>query len=308
MEMTSNVSTETEPTPERQGIFLGRLKDFGLGNPDGIPSIYATASNEELERLARDDAEALVDPQSETTFSCGDGRERIGNADGSEPMIRLRRFGGTASNLGVALNADAPVFDHLPANSSFGQMVTRVDTLVGIDRSAHNQGCGSAKGETAHNQAIGENPAIANATKTFLNIPQVAEYLATSYDEVQAERVRVNTVKTADVLEAAGWDGNAYVAGVQEQNPGGVENLRDDPTDRHHGHKESRIKIIIGDKTSSDGDVFTANLKASKIVAERLSGGDEDVYARVIIAELNKMFAVANDLPSPETPVELLIA
>ena len=40
---------EMESTRERMSIVIGRPKDFGIGNPDGIPSPYATSSDEELQ-------------------------------------------------------------------------------------------------------------------------------------------------------------------------------------------------------------------------------------------------------------------
>ncbi len=42
---------EMESTRERMSIVIGRPKDFGIGNPDGIPSPYATSSNEELQQV-----------------------------------------------------------------------------------------------------------------------------------------------------------------------------------------------------------------------------------------------------------------
>lgn len=60
MEITNNHATETEHSPERRGISLGRLEDLGLGNPDGIPSVYADADTAELERVAQADAESLA--------------------------------------------------------------------------------------------------------------------------------------------------------------------------------------------------------------------------------------------------------
>lgn len=55
---------EMEKTREKETFVLGRLRDFGLGNPDGIPSSYADMADEELQRIAERDNESLVDRKS----------------------------------------------------------------------------------------------------------------------------------------------------------------------------------------------------------------------------------------------------
>lgn len=219
----------------------------------------------------------------------------------------MRRVGGSASNLGVALNASAPIFDTLSPDASLGEMIDIADRAVGFKRSAHRGGCGGANGEMEDNEAIAGTPSILAATETFVGIPEVAQYLGTSFDEALAEEVRSNAAATAQLQKDKGWDGQTYVDGVVAENPNGVEELAVDHDDHvFHGHRESRLIVIIGDATFADKDAFVWNLKATKLAAQRLAQGDANAYARLVIADCAKHLAVANRLPSRRTPVELL--
>lgn len=302
-------TTEMEKTRERKAIVIGRPKDLGLGNPEGIPSIYAGASDEELQEIAEYDNAELVAPNDVTCTACIDGRKCLHNADGSEAKIRLRRVGGSASNTGVALNAEAPIVETVNSDAPLKSLVTAIDEYVGY-RSAHLGGCGGANGEVADNRAIYENPAILNAVKVFMEIPEVKEYFGVGYSDELGERVRGKAGVTADFLEAGGWSGQAYTDGVAASDPENVEDLEVDHADeKFHGHKESKITVIIGDLTSTQDDEFVWNLKASKDVADTLAGNrGQEGYHQALIAEIAKHFAVVNRLPSSETPIILQIA
>lgn len=310
--MEKDGMAEKEKNVEVFGTFVARLGDLGLGNPDGIPSVYAGASNEALQEVAEQLQERLVDVQDETALSCIDGRHTNENADHSPAALRYRRVGGSASNYGVALNAGAAVVDTFGEEETIGEHVAKVDALVaektGFERSAHLGGCGGANGELTDDVALYENPAVLNTVKAVMQIPAVAAYLEADWDDDSAEIVRQNAGKTAELLRVKGWEGQAYVDGVAKSNPHGVEDLEVDHDDeKFHGHKENTLTIIIGDKTLEGDDDFVWNLKASKEVAQALSeGGDEDAYVRALIAELGKHVAVANRLPGKDTPVMLL--
>jgi len=299
---------EMEKTRERKAIILGRPRDFGIGNPDGIPSSLADATDEALQAIAEQDNERLVEPNDTSCTACIDGRHCLHNADGSDPKIRMRRVGGSASNFGVALNADAPVIETFDTTAPLGQQISAIDAVIGY-RSAHLGGCGGAGGEIEDHQLIANKPEILAAVKAFMAVPEVREYLGVSYDEALGERVQANAAKTAEYLQRMGWDGTAYVDGVVATDPGNVEDLETDPADHvFHGHKEAKTTIIIGDKTSNQDDEFVWNLKESKSVAGTLAGqrGVEG-YTQALIAELAKHFAVVDRLSSEETPIILQV-
>ena len=182
-------------------------------------------------------------------------------------------MGGSASNHGIALNAEATIARTIPETATLGEQITAIDSYVesgtGFERSAHKGGCGGANGEVADNEAINTNPAILEATRAFMSIPEVESYLGTTYDDDLAKRVRANAGATAELQRAAGWDGQSYVDGVEAEAARSVEDLAVDHDDeKFHGHKENVLEIIISDKTEADDDVFVWNLKASKMVAE----------------------------------------
>jgi len=311
-EQHMTASTEKEKSAEKTGVFIGRLGDLGLGNPEGIPSAYAEASDEELNELAQSQVERLVPVADETALACIDGRHTNRNADGSPATARLRRVGGSAANFGTALNSNSSVLDTFSGDDTFGHRIHLADEFVenatGYERSAHLGGCGGAKGEVKHQRLIAQNPAIMGTVRAIMDIPDVAEYFGVHFDSDLAELVRANAEKTADYLEANSWSGDQYVAGVEEDNARGVEDLEVDHDDHSfHGHKENTLTIIIGDETLDGDDDFVWNLKASMEVAKALSvGRGKDGYIQALIAELAKHAAVADDLPGPGTPVILV--
>lgn len=303
-------SFEMEQTREVMGKFIGRLGDLNLGNPEGIPSAYADYSGEQLNEVAEKNADALVAPTDLSCAACIDGRCTLHNADGSPAEIRLRRVGGSASNFGVALNADASIVGTLDAEAPLGEQIQVIDDFMG-GRSAHEGGCGGANGEVADNELIANDDAIMNAVKVFMELPEVKEYLGVGFDEVLGGRIRENAAKTAEFLKAKGWNGQAYVDGVKAQNPRGVETLEVDHEDeKFHGHKEPSVTIVIGDLTMPlDHDGFVWNLAETKKVAEKLAAQrGEDGYVQALIADIAKHMAVCKRLPSTETPILLIAA
>jgi hypothetical protein len=327
-EYTKDRTFNMEKTLERKVIVVGRLGQLDLGNKKGIPSRYREASAEELQEMADAAARKLLLPTDTKATGCIDGRKKLRNMDGSTPEIRYRRVGGSASNLGVALNAEASFMDTLDPAAPLEEQIEAIDQhvaeLTGFERSAHTGGCGGANGEIDDNEAINTNPAILKATEAFMAIPEVqAFFMAGHEDDFRdpdsselrplfnselAERVRVASGKTAEFLRAKGWVGQKYVDGVTKENPRGVEDLEVDHEDHaYHGHKEGAIFAVIGDETYPEDDDFVWNLKASKEVAEALSGqrGSEG-YVQALIAEVAKHLATSSRLASTETPVAVI--
>jgi hypothetical protein len=303
-------SFEMERTREVMGKFIGRLGDINLGNVEGIPSTYANYNPEQLNEIAEKSAQSLVEPTDLSCAACIDGRCTLHNADGSPAEIRLRRVGGSASNFGVALNAEASVVDTLDSEAPLGEQIQVIDDFMG-ERSAHEGGCGGANGEVADNELIATDPAIMNATKVFMEIPEVKEFFGAGFDETLGSRVRENAAKTAEFLKIKGWDGQKYVDGVKAQNPRGVETLEVDHEDeKFHGHKEPSVTIVIGKKTMPlDHDGFVWNLEETKKVAEKFAGQrGEEGYVQVLIADIAKHMAVCKRLPSIEAPILLVAA
>lgn len=317
-----------EKTLERKVIIVGRLGQLKLGNKEGIPSRYREATPEELQKMAEEKARKLLLPTDIKATGCIDGRKKLRNMDGSSPEVRLRRVGGSASNLGVALNAEASFMDTLDPEAPLEDQIEAIDKhvaeLTGFDRSAHTGGCGGANGEIEDNEAINSNPAILDAAEAFLAIPEVQAFFMADHEEdfrdpetqelrplftsELAERVREASGKTAEFLRAKGWIGQKYVDGVTKENPRGVEDLEVDHDDhKYHGHKEGAILAVLGDETYGEDDDFVWNLKASKKVAEALSGqrGAEG-YAQALIAEVAKHLATSSRLASTETPVAII--
>lgn len=298
---------EREQTRERTGQFVARLGDLGLGNPDGIPSYYADKTPEELDDIAHEQAQMLVKPTDLSCTACIDGRCTLHYADNSPAAIRLRRVGGSASDLGVALNAEASIVDTLDGNAPLEDDILVVERFMG-DPSAHLGGCGGANGEIDDHELIYNTPAILSAVKVFMEIPQVKETLGVGYSDELGARVQANAAKSAAFLREKGWNGQAYVDGVVERNPGGVEVLEVDTEDqKFKGHREPAVAIILGDETmplSYDG--FVWNVLATKQAAEKLAGqrGLEG-YQQAVIADIAKHMAVCKRLPSDKTPIFL---
>jgi len=321
-ERMTDMTKEREHTKERKGRYLGRLYDLHLGNPEGIPSAYADKTDTELQKIAQEMADELRLPTDPSTLSCIDGRNRLKNADGSAPEVRLRRAGGTEPNLAVALMAEAPVTNTLDLAAPIAKQAKTIDDFItgvtGFEQSAHMGGCGKANGEVKDLRAIHENPAVLTAVKYVLEIPEVRAYLVDGYeneihegeslyDETLAGNVREAAGKAAQFFEQAGWDGQQYVDDVTRMNPRGVEELEvDEEDEQFHGHAESAVIIVLGDETVCVNG-FVWNVKATKIIASALAGqrGIEG-YKQALIAEVAEAMAVSDRLPSDKTPVLLL--
>lgn len=300
-DVTNGGDMETKTAGEEyKSVFVGRLADLGLGNPEGIPSRLADATDEQLTTFVEELIQKLKVPDSLGSHSCIDGRRKLGTADGGTPMTLLRRVGGSASNLGVALNGGVISTADMKPDVTIMKFAKQIDNSTGLGRRCHSGGCGGAGGEVADNQAIAEEAKIESATLSFLAIPEVGAYFGHP-DTGLIPEVRNNARGTASFLESKGWNGEDYVGSLS---PSEVDILQGDPEDhKHHGHREDAVVIILGKKTLTDG-VFVWNCAASMDAFNRLARGtDEATQQGTILAEVMKHLATTDRLVSPKTPV-----
>lgn len=286
--------------------FLGRLADFGIGNPEGYRSSLADADKSALRTYAARLRASVRPVEDDAHDGCIDGRRTLDNADGSPATVRERHVSGSASNTEIALNADA-----VTTATDLGATITAVDALVeagsGKRRSAHRGGCGGADGAIAHNRFIAESLTALEVTEALLAQPELRSVLETTYDAELGRAVRRNAASTADWLEENGWQGQIYVDRAAQEEPGGVENLRtsDDP---HRGHAEDALvfECVEGHSVTAE-DVFVVSVPAIAKKARALTGSrGEEGYRQAVIADLAKHVAVADALPHPSTPVFIL--
>ena len=287
--------------------YVGRLGELGIGNPDGIPSKLKDANEQELNEYG----EKLITHVREVTdrhhLGCIDGRACQCNADGSDPEVRMSRVGGTAANVEVALNADAPVIAKIAPDAEIGAIVETVDSVfedkTGMKRSAHLGGCGGANGAIADNENIAANDRLADVVGALFSHPAIAPHIDANINLGQDWKpLKQRAAQTAGLLKQAGWVGQKYVDGVKVENPQGVEDL-ETANDAFNGHAEDALVIVVGERTIEMPDVFVWNVEASKESAAALAGDDPEAYKRLLIAEFAKHVAVADRLPSTQTPV-----
>lgn len=305
--------------------FLGRLADFHLGNPDGIPSYLAKATPEQLHEYGERLTEIVADVTDLHHASCIDGRTCLCNADNSDPEIRRSHVGGTASTIEIAMNAGASVLDAIPdeGRDDLGTVITTLDThleeTLGLKASAHQGGCGGANGAIQDNEAIAGNPAIIEATAAILDLDEVKSLTGFGYDSERGAAVRSRAKHTATWLREHDWVGQLYVDGVNEREPAGVEELEAPHDAPFHGHDEPAIVFLIsksGTKALSKkkaqeagiGMPFVANVDLMRDESEALAGqrGQEGLE-EAFIAATAKHVATCDRLPSTETPVYVMV-
>ncbi len=307
-----NMDTTPEVKKEATYHYVGRLGELGIGNPNGIPSKLKDATEQELHEYGEKLVSHVADVTDKAHLGCIDGRNCQCNADGSNPEVRMGRVGGTAANVEVAFNADAPVIANISPDAGIGAIVDTVDGVVeekaGIKRSAHLGGCGGANGAIEDNENIAVNDKLADVVGALFSHPAIKPHIDTATTIVISEDwkpVKQRAAQTAGLLKQAGWIGQKYVDGVRGEEPRGVEDLEtaDDP---YHGHAEDALAIVVGERTIEMPDVFVWNIEASKEAAAALAGGDPEAYKRLLIAEFAKHVAVADRLPSSDTPVYII--
>lgn len=306
------MQTTAEKLEVANVTYLGRMEDLGIGNPEGIPSKLADASETELQEFGEMLKQLLSEVTDTTHFGCIDGRCRLCNADGSAPDARLRHVSGTGSNLEIALNAGASVADvvaDMPLDQAIKVVEDDMTSKTGVKRSAHSGGCGGVNGAVADNEAIGAKPAILKTTETFMSLPTVQEATGVEYAEELGEAVRENAPRTAFKLREGGWTGEKYVEGVRKDEPAGLEDLEVDRDHPFHGHAEDAIVFVLGKKTITTPNLFVINLDAIIMNADALSDQrGRDGYIQALIADIAKHIATADRLASKKTPIYLVEA
>lgn len=301
-----------------QITFLGRLRDFGLGNPQGIPSELATASDTQLTDYGEKILQAIDNVDDFKHYACIDGRDCLTNSDGSAANNKRRQVGGTLLWLETAMNAESSLLDSHDLSDGLENAVNvingKMTELTGINPSAHSGGCGGANGAIDDNYAIANIPAVINTVKAVMNIPAMSQASGLEYDEVLGQEVRRQAFKTAGWLKNNGWNGDEQVEAVKQLGIENIEELKTDH-DKFHGHKESSIILLLsrdGTNTISKtklhnnglGDAFVVNIDASINDAAALSGNrGEDGKKQALIANLAKHMAVASRLANLDTPV-----
>ncbi len=324
-----NTATDHETETKPEVFYLGSLQDLGLGNPEGIPSKLADKSDDERKHYGEQLVKALDTITDYTHYGCIDGRNCVHNADGSQPEVRNRQVGGTGLLVEVALNGEAPIVDTLKRD---GDTQVRLKDAVkeveldfaaktGVRRSAHLGGCGGVKGAVADNKNMHAQPTSVNVASALMEIPAVRAYSGLAFSEELGARVREQAGKTAEWLEAEGWDGDKYVEKTQKHEPAGVEDLEVDAADeKFHGHKEEAVVFVLsldGSQSLSErklkelglGEAFVVNVNASVDAAKAQAGNrGEEGAAQLLIANFAKHAEVANRLASTTTPVYLIVA
>lgn len=300
---------------EHNVLLLGRLGDLNLGNPTGIPSSLQYATREELEVYGQGLLAAVVPVTDSHHFTCIDGRRCKSNADGSHVEHRRAQVGGTGAAVEIALNAASPLLDQ---QATLGHEIHVIEDALGVvKRSAHLGGCGGVNGAIADNRTIAEKDAIMAAVDAIMSVPEVHAFAGFDYNDQTALKIRHRAVNTAAWLEKNKWDGQVYVDGAYKESPDGVEDL-ETFDNGFSGHEEPALVLVLSttrDKTVSPdeterlgmGRPFVANIDASLDVAIQLGSDDTEAIQAAFMANLAKHVAVADRLPSRETPVYLLI-
>lgn len=310
LEQEFDIARSPERHETANAIYLGKLGDFNLGNPDGIPSRLAEATESDLELYGQKLLESTLPITDLSHDECIDGRCTLQNADGSLPEIRERFVGGTAANIEIARNAQASVVNTIKKDASLPVFVETVDNFItaatGKKRAAHTGGCGGANGAVLHNQLINTEPAILFATETVMDLPEVQAVTGVSYVKELGDNVRVEAGQTASWLEANGWDGPTYVDKAQKHEPNGVAVLRT-ANDKYNGHAEDAAVIDLrsGEIVTLE-DTFVISGDAIVKKARALAGQRDDGYQQALIACFAKHMAVSKVLPSDKTPLYII--
>jgi hypothetical protein len=315
-EVGFDMAVTHETRSEPQVIYLGRLGDLGLGNPEGIPSRLAEASESDIQAYGENLAKSLDVISDNSHDGCIDGRCVMCNADGSAPEIRQRQVGGSGARVEESMNAEAELLAKIDLDAPIQDIAKQVDDYfeqeTSVKPSAHTGVCGGVGGAIEDNEEIGNNPAILGVTQTFMGISEIANFTEMKFDEGAADKVRIQAPKTAQFLRSKKWIGQDYVDSVTSREPAGVEEL-ETADDQYKGHSENALVVVLShDKSISEdklkalnlGDVFVWTLKRS--VEKAHAAGGPERATQYLIANIAKHMAVANRLPSDKTPVYII--
>jgi hypothetical protein len=312
--------TEVKLEREPKVIYVGRLEDLGLGNPNGIPSSLAEAGAPELNEYGELLTQCLSEITDNEHHACIDGRCVECNADNSAPEVRGRQVSGTGSVVNEAYMADADIIKTIPGDTTIGQEIGIVEAYlydtIGLRPSAHEGGCGGVNGAIEDKETIANDPAIMDAVEEVMSVPEIQQFTGVEFNEKFSQPIKDRARERAQKLEMFDWSGQKYVEGVKERHPEGVEIL-ETADDEFHGHAEKAVVFVLSKDRSIDetklkehglGDVFVIGVQQSLDKAHAFgdSRGDEGVQ-QALMANMAKHMAVAKRLPSTKTPVYILV-
>ncbi|MDX2776080.1 hypothetical protein PV379_01765 [Streptomyces caniscabiei] len=294
---------------------LGDLGDHGLGNPKGIPSSLALASDSDLRRHAEGIADAVVTITNRKACGCIDGRECLHNGDGSQADERRGIVSGSGSALETGLNSDAEVTRGAgESEDAFWKAADAADKKAFETSAAHTGGCGGLNGAKEDNEAIAINADIMKVAGVLVALPDVRAFTGATFTDSMGARIKVRAGRTAELLSKF-WDGPAYAERVKKNNPAGLQVLKVDASAPFKGHAEPSVLIVLSrtrDKTvskvvmaaSGHGRPFVWNIDASWDMAVRLNPENP---AEAFVANVAKHVAVCDRLPSDKTPVFFVV-
>ena len=291
-------------------VYVARLGDLGLGNPDGIPSALALADEARLRQHAYGIINSIVAVTNKKACGCIDGRECLHNGDGSAADERRGQVGASGLSFEVGYNSDAAVVvESMALKDPFWVTVDRADKAAFDAPASHTGGCGGVNGAVVDNEAIAETPAIMKAVATIASLPEVQAFTGFTYVKEAGDLVKERSLGAAKILSES-WTGPAYVEHIEATNPAGVQVLAVDESAAFKGHAEPSVVAVLSlgrDKTVSknkmneggQGRPFVWNIDASWDMAERINPERPGV---AFVANVAKHVAVCNRLPSDKTP------
>lgn len=309
-------------SPERQEtykvVYLGRLSDFELGNPEGIAS--SLESPEEIEAYGREVGECIRPITDAQHVGCIDGRFCIGNADGSEPQVRARVVSGTGSASETAILGGSPIMDTIDPSTPQVEVMKKLDAhleaTLHIKPSSHTATCGGEKGMPEDAEAIADtaDPRVARASEALMDQEDVKRSTGIGFDRGLLGGIAENAGAQAMRLRAEGWQADTYVNSVKAREPQGVEVLdAGAPGAPHHGHAEPGIFIVLDKGVSvSEAELkarglkspFVWNMQTSLEFAEAFGGArGEQGVTQAFMANVLKHIATSARLAAPNIPI-----
>lgn len=314
------MSAEHRIAPETlRPVYLGTLADFGLGNPEGIPT--SLRSDKEVEEYALLVTRSFVPITDRRHLGCIDGRRVVTQADGSDYVARGRQAGGILSAFITAELGDSMLLQTAQQYTPRQRQQFVEDYFAGqvdgYDISSHSEGCGAALKAAEHVRSAAK-PEVARAIQALLAQPDISDILSAQFNSREMSKVTDNAHRLAEVLSDTEWSGEDFCRDAKAKNPTGFEHLEGDPTHRFHGHNEPIIGIVASpDEITADKQWFDARgienpflvtLQDTRRIARLLpsvQSGQVPTIDQAVMANLAFHLGVSDNLPHPDMPVVL---
>lgn len=256
--------------------------------------------------------------------SCGDGREVLRLAGGNPRRLQPRKFGASISPFNMRALADPGFLAMLERTGSAKELYAACDQTsfdLGNIPAGHFS-CGAGDGIVSHNRTAAEmavdspnGRAVAALAGVVAGSPIAQEAIAGHFDAIRPQAAR-----SADILEARGWNGADYVSKLAKRDGDSVEVLRTDNTPTH-GHKEDFNVFVLSDtdensrplagldkvevKKRTGLEFFGVDL--SELARDAmLLGRDSEAQTRHLVAGLMHHVSVADHLADGSQPVIVL--